>query len=84
MKEYANENRAAFLTGEEAWRDRCLFVENLGKLLSQTRELVESCRLIKGDYERVEVTFKGGYKKYVNVECVSYAAIARDVLRYGL
>lgn len=79
---YANEARAAFLTDEEAWGDRCLFVENLGVLLSQTREQVVSCRLLESN--EVEVTFKGGHKKYVNVECDSYAAIARDVLRHGL
>ena len=80
--EYANESRAAFLTDEEAWRDRCLFVKNLGILISQTREQVESCELLKGNL--VKVNYRGGNSKLVNVECDSYAAIARDVLRHGL
>lgn len=80
--EYANESRAAFLTDEESWRDRCLFVKNLGILISQTREQVESCELLKGNL--VKVNYRCGHTKIVNVNLDSYAGIVRDVTKHGL
>lgn len=82
MEKRANETLAMFMDDADAWADRCLYVENLGKLLAQTREQVEGCTLLEGDI--VLVTFKGGYTKRVNVACDSYAAIARDVLKQAL
>ena len=79
MKKLANETMAEFMEESDAWADRCLFVENLGKLLAQTREQVEGCTLLEG--ETVVITFKGGYTKQINVDCDSYAAIIRDVTR---
>lgn len=79
MEKLANETMARFMEPTDKWSDRCLFVENLGKLLAQTRELVEGCRLLEG--EIVLVTFKGGYTIRVNVDCDSYMAIIRDVTR---
>ena len=79
MEKLANEAMAMFMEPTDQWSDRCLFVENLGKLLAQTRECVEGCRLLEG--EIVVVTFKGGYTRQVNVNCDSYAAIIKDVTR---
>ena len=50
--------------------------------MTSEREQVESCELLKGNL--VKVNYRGGHSKLVNVECDSYAAIARDVLRHGL
>lgn len=82
MEKLANETMAMFMGRADAWADRCLFVENLGKLLAQTREQVEGCTLLEGN--TVVVTFKGGYTKRVNVDCDSYAAIIRDVTKRAL
>lgn len=82
MEKLANETMAMFMEPVDQWSDRCLFVENLGKLLAQTRENVEGCRLLEG--EIVVVTFKNGYTRqtrHVNVNCDSYAAIIKDVTR---
>lgn len=79
MEKLANETMAMFMEPAEEWSDRCLFVENLGKLLAQTREGIEGCRLLEG--EIVVVTFKCGYTIQVNVNCDSYAAIIKDVTR---
>lgn len=82
----ANESMAAFYLDDEMLEDRELFVENLGILLSQTREGVEGCRLISrngGLDESVIVTFKGGVQKRVNVSLDSYWAIIMDVCRYA-
>lgn len=51
----ASETAAMFMTNEKALEDRKLFVHNLGKLLSQTREGVISCEL--DDNEIVTITF---------------------------
>ena len=59
--------------------DRGLFVENLGWLLSQTREGITGCYL--DNDEVVHVQFKGGSERLVNVECDSYMAIIRDVVK---
>lgn len=79
MEKLANETMAMFMEKTDAWADRCLFVENLGKLLAQTREDVTGCKLLEG--ETVVVTFKSGYTKQVNVDCDSYTAIIKDVTR---
>lgn len=79
MEKFANETLAMFMEPADQWSDRCLFVENLGKLLAQTRENVKGCRLLEG--EIVVVTFKNGYTRQVNVNCDSYAAIIKDVTR---
>lgn len=62
--------------------DRDAFVENLGKLLSQTRAGVLSCRVIYGTGEDrwVDVEFKGGFKKRIDITCDSYLAIIKDVV----
>ena len=77
----ANENKAAFMPKDKAWEDRKLFVENLGELLSQTREGVVSCEL--KDNEIVVITFKGGHTKEVNVNYDSYLAIIKDVCKWA-
>ena len=79
----ANETAAAFMTEEDAIRDREQFVRNLGWLLSQTRDNVVGCELIDAekDTEHVLVTYKGGGTRKINTYFDSYAAIVRDVAR---
>lgn len=81
--ERANETAAAFMAAERAVQDRELFVQNLGWLLSQTRDDVVSCSLIDAEKEteHVLVTYKGGYTKKINTHMDSYAAIIRDVAK---
>ena len=76
----ANETKAMFMSEEGAKLDRRIFVNNLGVLLSQTREQVVSAEL--DDNEIVTITFKGGATKKVNVHMDSYAAIIKDVMKY--
>lgn len=75
----ANETAAMFWCNEKAYKDRKIFVENLGDLLSQTREGVLGCELKEN--EIVEVTFTDGYVKKVNIDCDSYLAIIKDVIK---
>lgn len=77
----ANETMAAYMTDEDAIRDRELFVRNLGWLLSQTRDGVVSCELIDAEKptEHVVVTYRNGYTKKIGTHIDSYAAIVRDV-----
>lgn len=75
----ANETAVMFMANEKALEDRKLFVHNLGKLLSQTREGVISCEL--DDNEIVTITFIGGGTRKVNVNMDSYTAIIRDVAK---
>ena len=63
---------------EGCLKDRKLFVENLGELLSQTNRQVISAEL--DDNEIVQVRFEGGVKK-VNVNMDSYLGIIKDVLK---
>lgn len=79
QKERASENLAMLMTKEEAFKDRQLFVRNLGELLSQTREGVVGCEL--DENEIITVYFVGGHTKRVNVNMDSYSAIVRDVMK---
>lgn len=74
----ANETKAFSLSEKEQQKDRELFVENLGKLLAQTREQVEGCYL--DDAEFVQVCFKGVHEVRVNVMHDSYLGILKDVI----
>lgn len=74
----ADESR--ILEKEEYIKDREQFVHNLGVLLSQTREGVESCTL--DSQEQVHVKFRrSDYEVIVNVRHDSYLALARDVIK---
>ena len=79
----ANEARAAFMSEEDAIRDREIFVHNLGELLTQTREGVVGCDLIDAekDNEHVVITFAGGSVRRIGTYMDSYAAIIKDVLK---
>lgn len=55
------------------------FVENLGKLLSYTREPVTGCKLINNDI--VEVLLDDGESRKVCIAGDSYLAIIKDVLK---
>ena len=76
----ASEVSAFYASEKDAIADKTQFVENLGWLLSQTREGVVGCEY---DSENVMVIIKyfGGRRRIVNVECDSYAAIIRDVTK---
>lgn len=75
----ANESMAMFMDEQDAIREQ--FVENLGWLLSQTRDWVVSCELIDAEKptEHVLVTYRGGGTRRICVHMDSYAAIIRDV-----
>lgn len=79
----ANETAAAFMSDEDAIRDREQFVRNLGELLSQTRDGVVSCELIDAEKptEHVLVTYRGGGTRRIGTYIDSYAAIIRDVAK---
>ena len=77
--ERANEGAMMFASEEEDRADRKLFVQNLGWLLSQTRDGVTGCTL--DDRDIVTIRYRGGYTREVNVKADSYAAIIRDVAR---
>ena len=55
----ANETRARFLNEKDAISDREQFVRNLGELLSQTRDGVESCVLIDAEKPIIRDVAKG-------------------------
>ena len=73
----ANEIATMFADNREAMQDRKQFVENLGWLLSQSREGIQSAYL--DDKEIVHVVHRRGREILVNVEADSYMAIIRDV-----
>ena len=75
----ANEGQVAYESDEEQWADRQLLVENLGWLLSQTREGI--VRAYLDDYEMVHVVYKNGYEELINVNADSYLALIRDVTK---
>lgn len=79
----ANETMAGIMNEEGMIRDREQFVENLGWLLSQTRDGVMRCELIDAEKptEHVLVTYKGGGKRRIGTYMDSYAAIIRDVAK---
>lgn len=81
--ERANETMAGIMNEEGAIRDREQFVENLGWLLSQTRDGVVSCELIDAEKptEHVLVTYRGGGTRRIGTYIDSYAAIIRDVAK---
>lgn len=81
QKEKASENLAMLMSKEDAFKDRQLFVRNLGELLAQTREGVIDCEL--DENEIIWVHFVGGHTKRVNVDMDSYTAIIRDVMKYA-
>lgn len=73
----ANETGVCYLNKEAAFRDRQLFVRNLGIFFRQTRDGVEKMEL--GDDEVVTITYRGGATHTVNVHMDSYTAIVWDV-----
>lgn len=75
----ADEVSAAFMTNEDALKDRKLFVHNLGEILSQTREGILGASL--DDEEFVTVLYKRGDPIRVNVNMDSYFAIIKDVVK---
>lgn len=79
----ANETATAFMSDEDAIRDREQFVRNLGELLSQTRDGVVSCELFDAEtsFEKVRVTYKDGGERWIGTYMDSYAAIIRDVAK---
>ena len=75
----ANEVSAAFTPNDAALSDRKLFVQNLGELLSQTREGIIAARLDNDEF--VTIIFKSGDPIRVNVNMDSYFAIIKDVVK---
>ena len=80
----ANEASTMYASAEENREDRAIFVRNLGWLLSQTRDQVTGAEYIynpEWDQEIVEITYKDGYRKQINITYDSYGAILRDVAK---
>lgn len=73
----ANEMRAGMMPDKAAYKDRQLFVANLGTLMSQTREGIVGAYL--DENEIVHVVYRSGTEKLINIRCDSYMAIIRDV-----
>lgn len=84
--EMCSESKAMWLEDLAAeLDDRAAFVRNVGRLAAQTREGVKSIELIPGidhENEYAEITYNNGYKKRVNIECCSYAAIVIEIFRH--
>ena len=81
----ANEGRAIHYSAESMQRkDRCLFVENLGWLLRQTREGITNMRLPlrKEDTETVTIHYRDGGTEEINISGDSYMAIFKDVAKH--
>lgn len=81
MSYRANENKAYQLSKadpEKAYKDKDVFVKNLGWVLSQTRTGVTACRLI--DNDTVEVLF-GEEGIPIDIAADSYTAIIMDVCK---
>ena len=76
----SSEVRANYLSPTDSLNDRKNFVNNLGELLSQTREGVVSCQL--NDNEEVIILYNNGVTRLVNVNLDSYIAIIKDVTKY--
>lgn len=79
---YANESATRGKAQEVKLIDRKRFVENLGMLLSQTRENIIGAVLL--DYDTVDLMIQGSERVihlHVNVACDSYMGIVRDVAR---
>ena len=79
MMKPASERAMLFADKQVALADRKQFVTNLGWLLTQTREGVESAYL--DDKEIGHVVFCNGKELLVNVAWDSYMAIIRDVAK---
>lgn len=83
-QELANESAMMYAGPLERLMDKTLFVENLGILLSQTRENVAGCTLLNN--ETLEITFqypdRSIYREKVNIACDSYAAIIKDTMKH--
>lgn len=75
----ANESKAWSMDQESRDKDRALFIKNLGWLLSQTRNQVESCYML--DRDMAVIKFVDGSEVKVNIACDSYMAIIQDVNR---
>jgi hypothetical protein len=76
----ADETGTMSATYDETVKDRRLWVENCGWLLSQTREGIRKLRLCN-DPNFVEIEFDSGASKKVCIECDSYLAIIKDVIK---
>lgn len=84
-RKLADEGSAAFYSAEAMqWKDRQVFVANLGWLLKQTREGIAEMRLLrnKDRSETAVIVYENGSIGEVNVTCDSYAAIVKDVARH--
>ena len=79
----ANETAMMFADEERQLADKALFVQNLGVLLSQTREGINACILYDEDTVEVEYMYPDGsfQRDKINIAHDSYAAIIRDVMR---
>ena len=75
----ANESRAPRMHPDMAYKDRQLFVSNLGVLLAQTREEISGAYL--DGRETVHVVYKTGHEHLVNINADSFMAIIRDVTK---
>lgn len=81
----ASESKAAYMSPADAHEDRKIFVENLGTLLSQTREGIIGCRLDDDEFVRIDFRTSDPLVLHtvrVNVHMDSYLAIIKDVIKH--
>lgn len=60
-------------------KNKELFVEEVGKLLSLTREGIEKIYL--RDYDTAVIVFREGIERDVNIHMDSYLAIIKDIIK---
>lgn len=80
----ADESRMMFETKELQKKDKEIFVENVGWLLSQTREGIRYIKYEESNGEEFAViVYEGGSSSKINITCDSYTAIVNDII-HGL
>lgn len=82
MTDMANEIKMMFEEDKDVlYNDKSLFVSNLLTLLHQTREGSRIVNMYLDKEDMINILFKGGHTKQVNVHMDSYLAITKDVLK---
>ena len=76
----ADETGTMSATYDETVKDRRLWVENCGWLLSQAREGVKAMHLCDNS-DFAEIEFNCGAKKTICIACDSYLAILKDAIK---
>ena len=76
----ASEISAWYASEKDATKEKTQFIENLGWLLSQTREGVAGCEY-DPDHEAAVILFLSGRRRMVNIAADSWTEIVKDVTK---